>query len=285
MFGVSSAFVVSQYGPGFTPEHYCQALSLLRELGFTGFQPAIYTKQGLPDWRKGGAQKVRARSRELGVQATQVMGHFLMEEFGAPERLQAGAGQEDLKGALEAAKVFEECKVFTVPLGPFKVNYEEAGRLDGRWFGDLQQRLAEKLGRFVEAVSGAGLQMAVEILPFSLIGGFAGFQEVSRQIGSGKLGVNLDTGHAWANREVLALAPLRLAGRVFGVHLKDNNSNENQALAPGKGTIEWSAFLRNLLASGYQGSLDVEIGCKAEQVREEYQAGLDYLKPLVSKIR
>jgi sugar phosphate isomerase/epimerase len=65
------------------------------------------------------------------------------------------------------------------------------------------------------------------------------------------------------------------------VHLKDNNSDVNLPLAPGKGTIPWAPLLRGLRAAGYAGSWDIEIGCAPERVEAEYLDGLNYLKSLI----
>ena len=96
-----------------------------------------------------------------------------------------------------------------------------------------------------------------------------------------KAGLNLDTGHAWATRDPVDLLPLKLKDRIFGLHLKDNDSDQNKPLAPGKGTINWKIFLENMDKIGYSGSLDIEIGCSLEQVRAEYRNGLDYLKMIL----
>jgi hypothetical protein len=74
--------------------------------------------------------------------------------------------------------------------------------------------------------------------------------------------------------------PFELAGRIFGTHLGDNLSTENVKLPPGKGTIPWAPLLRNLRAAGYQGSLDIEIGCPAAEVDGQYRAGLELLQAL-----
>jgi sugar phosphate isomerase/epimerase len=78
----------------------------------------------------------------------------------------------------------------------------------------------------------------------------------------------------------MELLPSKLNGRVFGVHLKDNNSDVNLPLAPGKGTIAWAPLLRGLRAAGYAGSWDIEIGCAPERVQDEYLDGLNHLKSL-----
>jgi sugar phosphate isomerase/epimerase len=55
-------------------------------------------------------------------------------------------------------------------------------------------------------------------------------------------------------------------------------STENIKLAPGKGTIPWKPLLANLVCAGYDGSWDIEIGCRPDQVTEEYGFGLNYLQ-------
>ena len=74
------------------------------------------------------------------------------------------------------------------------------------------------------------------------------------------------------------LLPFELQGRIFGTHLGDNMSTENIKLAPGKGTIPWKPLLANLAGSGYDGSWDIEIGCRPDQVIGEYGFGLNHLQ-------
>ena len=62
----------------------------------------------------------------------------------------------------------------------------------------------------------------------------------------------------------------------------DNFGTENFSLIPGKGSIEWHPFMKNLLNSGYNGSLDIEIAFETENVKSEYVAGLKYIKSLVT---
>lgn len=91
-------------------------------------------------------------------------------------------------------------------------------------------------------------------------------------------GINLDTGHARAAKENLPLLPSKLGSRLVALHLKDNDGNINQPLAPVKGTIPWAAFLAALRTSGYGGSLDIEIACPADEVDREYTSGLAHLE-------
>jgi len=282
MFGVSPAFVLSLYGKQFSVKDFCKALVVIKELGFTGFQPEIFIKEALPDWADFGSKTISKKAKELGLQATQFIAHFMMEYFSTPEEVSSDSGLEDLKKVIEITKHFNNCRVLTIPVGQFSIQWDKLQHIDIDWAMEIKKRLVEKINKFLELIKESGLVLALEILPFSIVGGIEGFLTVCSELGSSDLGINLDTGHAWACREIAPLLPLRLKDRIFGLHLCDNFGTENLSLAPGKGSIEWQPFMKNLLSSGYNGSLDIEIACNAEEVRSEYQAGLQYLKSLTT---
>jgi sugar phosphate isomerase/epimerase len=282
MFGVSPAFVVSLYGKQFSVKDFCQALELVKELGFSGFQPEIYTKEALPDWINSVSKIISKKAGELGLQPTQFVAHFMMENFSTPEEINSDSGLEDIKNVIEIVKHFDNCKVLTIPVGPFNIPWDQIQTMNLSWALNIKKRFVEKINKFLDLIKDSGLVFALEILPSSVAGGVEGFLTICNEINSPDLGINLDTGHAWACREIVPLLPFRLKDRIFGLHLCDNFATENLSLAPGKGSIEWKPFITNLLSSGYNGSLDIEIGCETELVKSEYTAGLKYLKSLVT---
>jgi sugar phosphate isomerase/epimerase len=168
----------------------------------------------------------------------------------------------------------------TLPAGQVSLDWAAswAGRASG--WRDVRARLAAQVARYVELAAGAGLRLALEIMPFSVLGGLRGFLDLCREVGSPALGLNFDCGHAWACRELVPAVPFELAGRIFGTHLGDNLSTENVKRPPGDGSVPFGPLLRNLRAAGYAGSFDLEIGCPAERVEEEYARGLAYLTAL-----
>ena len=282
MFGVSPAFIVSLYGKQFSIQDFCQALEVVKELGFSGFQPEIFTKEALPDWINSGSKTISKKAGELGLQATQFVAHFMMEVFSTPEEVHSDSGLEDLKNVIEIAKHFDNCRVLTIPVGPFSIQWDQIQIMNPSWAMDVKKRFVEKINMFLELIKESGLVFALEILPFSVVGGIESFLEICNELNSPDLGINLDTGHAWACREIVPLLPFRLKYRIFGLHICDNFGTENLSLAPGKGSIEWQPFMKNLLSSGYNGSLDIEIGCETEHVKSEYVASLKYIKSLVT---
>jgi sugar phosphate isomerase/epimerase len=280
MFGVSPAFILSGYGHGFSLENYCEALPRIRWLGFDAFQPEIYTAAAVPEWLQGG-RRVQRIATDLGLTPTQFVAHFMLEWFASPERLGPEQGLDDLRRVIEVAQAFPACRVITVPAGQFQVEWGSPAATSEAGWREVQQRLIEKIRRYLEIVSGSGLKLAFEIMPFSVIGGIRRFLDICDRIGSPDLGLNLDTGHAWACRELVPLLPFELRGRIFGTHLGDNRSTENVKMPLGQGTLPWGPLLRNLHAAGYRGSLDIEIGCPAGEVEQHYRQGLEHLQALV----
>ncbi|MFO7737324.1 MAG: sugar phosphate isomerase/epimerase family protein [Desulfatiglandaceae bacterium] len=272
MFGVSPAYFLSRFGDRFTPHHVTEELTNIAQLGFRGFQLEVFHKAGLRDWT-GGAKRVRRRSAELGIEATQFVAHFMMEAFSNPTALISDSGPSEMKYVLEIASLFDECLIITVPLPAFAFKEPLGQKAYDAYFA----RLTDKVGRLLELVRNAGRQLALEILPAALIGGIDGFLRLCDQLDPEPLYLNFDTGHAWAAKENLDLIPAKLGRRIVGTHLCDNFGHENVSLRPGAGSIDWRRLIAALKHVGYGGSLDLEIICESTRVRREYAAGLKFL--------
>ena len=279
MIGVSPAFIVSLYGPKFSVGDFCEALPVIKATGFSAYQPEIFVKSMLPDWIRN-ARNVHRTASNLGLVPTQFVAHFMLEQFANPEQLDPHSGLDELKEVVDIVKTFPPCAVLTIPSGPFCIDWDSSWATSATGWQGVRRRLIEKVSRYVELVAEAGLKLAFEILPFSIFGGIGRFMDLCHQIGSPALGLNFDTGHAWACRELVPVLPFELQGRIFGSHLGDNLSDENIKLAPGKGTIPWKPLLENLVRAGYKGSWDIEIGCRPDQVLGEYKSALTYLQSL-----
>ena len=277
MFGVSPAFVLSLYGHDFSVDDFCEALPRIGRLGFAAYQPEVFHAAALPEWARG-AHRVHRTAEALGLVPSQFVAHFMLEWFANPERLHPSGGLDELRAVVEIFQAFPSCRVLTVPVGQFQPDWRTA---EEDW---RKQRgcLVEKVSRYLEVVSAAGLKLAIEIVPFSVIGGIRRFLDLCHEIGSPHLGLNFDTGHAWACRELVPLLPFELEGRILGTHLGDNRSTDNVKMPLGQGTIPWGPLLQNLHAAGYDGSLDIEIGCPAGDVEQHYGQGLALLRSLIT---
>ena len=181
-------------------------------------------------------------------------------------------------GMLES---FPDCPLVTLPVGPFHADWHDPELSKPGSYASLLMRFTEKVSRLIQVVASGGRSLALEILPYSFLGGTSGFLLVAEAVGSQRLGYNFDTGHAWACKEEPTLIPLKLGRWILGTHLCDNLGDTNLSLRPGTGSIAWKQVLENLLASGYRGSLDIEIRCPANTLEAEYSSALSYIRSVL----
>ena len=81
-----------------------------------------------------------------------------------------------------------------------------------------------------------------------------------REIGSERLGICLDTGHANVNGEDLAQAVEMLKGVPLHIHIDDNKGDSDTHAIPGEGSIAFAPFVQALQAINYQGFVSAELG-------------------------
>ena len=278
MIGISPAYFISRFGNRFVPQQVVEGLKELAEIGFQGFQLEVFHPETLENWVHSGADLVRRAAVDWGLKATQFVAHFMMEAFSNKETLLSDAGISEMHSVLEIVGRYEECGIVTVPLGPF-----EAPRVPRTEdYRDSFKQCVEKVGSLLEMVERAGRHMALEILPSGVIGGIDGFMRLCERLNTVTLGLNFDTGHAWASKENLYLIPAKLGRQIQGTHLCDNFGNENLSLRPGEGSIDWPRLIEALQLSGYEGAFDIEIICKPEEARDEYGRARAFISSLLN---
>ena len=273
VIGVSPAYFISRYSDRFTPAEVADGLAAVAELGCKSFQLEVYHREMLGEWLNGGAQWVRQRSMDLDLAATQFVAHFMMDAFADIKSLNSSSELEDLQIVLEIVSRFNECRTITVPMGSF----DPGPPSSTEDYRILFEHYIEKIGRLLEWVEKTGRRMALEIMPWAFIGGIDGFLRLCDQLGTDSLGLNFDTGHAWAAKENLYLIPAKLGKRILGTHLCDNFGHENLSLRPGTGSIDWPRIINALRAAEYTGSYDLEIICRPEEVQREYQQAYTFI--------
>ncbi len=135
-----------------------------------------------------------------------------------------------------------------------------------------------------------GLRYALESHPYRWVCGAVSLLRLMDHVASPALGVNLDPSHMFPQGDLPHIAAYQLAGRVWHTHVSDNDGTTNAHWRPGKGKIDWGAFLDALHATGYSGTVSIELedvpgvarpGHSATGAFEaENTAGMAYLRGL-----
>lgn len=279
MTGVSPAYFISRYTDRFTPADVSEGLVEIAELGFQQFQLEVFHAENLNDWLNGGCCEVRERMNQLGLRPSQFVAHFMLKAFSNPSNVMSEATLADIDSVLEIVEYFKDCDVVTIPLGAFEAQKVfEPGD-----YAALFTRCVEVIGCLLERVEKAGRKLALEIMPSAIIGGIDGFIRLCEQLDTNTLGLNFDTGHAWAAKENIYMVPAKLNGQILGTHFCDNFGHENLSLRPGAGSIDWPAIIDGLKSSGYEGSFDIEIICAPESVGQEYRQGRTFIEGILRR--
>jgi len=209
---------------------------------------------------RGRVHEVRRWLEELGLSAGSMHGpicdSFAAGKWGRSYSIASSdaARREEalteMRAALESARVLG-CRAFVIHLGLPEEQPVPPGDNDARFAG----RSIETL---LELAEGAGVQLALELIPNVLSTASSLVEWLDRDPDGGVPGVCLDLGHAHMLDGISHATDL-LGGAILTTHLHDNNGREDAHLVPFEGSIAWPEALASLWKVGYDGALVFEV--------------------------
>ena len=122
-----------------------------------------------------------------------------------------------------------------------------------------------------------GLEVAIELEPFtlSLVNDLPKMVKFLNDVNHPAVKANLDISHlTLSHTEPPEIATLK--GRIAHVHLSDCDGQKHGDLPPGRGVVEFMPYLKELKATGFDGSISIELEYSPEPdrivdwVREAY---------------
>lgn len=123
-----------------------------------------------------------------------------------------------------------------------------------------------------------GLEVAIELEPFhlSLVNNLPKMVQFLNDVNHPAVKANLDISHLTLSQtEPPEIATLK--GRIAHVHLSDCDGKVHGDLPPGRGVVEFIPYLKELKATGFNGSISIELEYSPEPdkivdwVREAYR--------------
>ncbi|MDO4546784.1 MAG: sugar phosphate isomerase/epimerase [Clostridia bacterium] len=104
------------------------------------------------------------------------------------------------------------------------------------------------------------------------------------------VGYCFDVGHANYTGTDICEAVTRMGGRLFAVHVHDNDTFSDQHLIPYQGNVDYEAFARALAHARYAGDMTMEVlnaanGMPPEMARHTLRAVYEAARHLISRVQ
>lgn len=119
--------------------------------------------------------------------------------------------------------------------------------------------LVENIKWAAQKAKKAGLKLIIEPRVGEIISNTDSMLRLIDAVDEPNLGAILDTGHQYAQKEILPLSILKLNDRLMYLHLSDNDGTKNDHFVPGQGTIDWIGVFEALKKINFKGYAGLDI--------------------------
>ncbi|MHC4399682.1 MAG: sugar phosphate isomerase/epimerase family protein [Planctomycetota bacterium] len=151
--------------------------------------------------------------------------------------------------------------VLAAELGAASIQTEPGGPLvEGQSWGDAARTFYDEIMPCVEVAEKHQVYLLIEPEPGLMIETFEQYLEFVGRIGSPRVGLNFDVGHAFCVGQEPEEWIEKMAAHARHYHVEDiAATREHRHLIPGRGAIDFEATLRAIAATGYDGWITVEL--------------------------
>jgi sugar phosphate isomerase/epimerase len=228
-------------------------LPLIRESGFSMIE-VCSTPEHLNFHDLKSVHRTRERIRELGMEAYSFHAPFAPTiDIASSDLTQRNASVAEILKAAEAAALLR-VHYFVLHPGP-----ENPATILASEQLPRMQHVVESLNRIAQHCQELGIVCVLENkLPHLLFGNTSDILWILDGINTAKVGVCLDTGHAFLAGDVRNLVH-KVSGHLRMIHAHDNAGRDDNHVAPGDGKIDWEQFLRDLIEVRFRGAFVLEM--------------------------
>jgi sugar phosphate isomerase/epimerase len=263
---------------------FAEALRIVREAGYEGFEMMLDTPHAFPAHLT--PEKIDTLRAEIAASGLAISNFnaFMMGavgDFHHPSWVEADPALrrqriEHTKAACRVARALGGDQLSTEPGGPVEGMSHEAA------WGLFKQGLAEVLPVAAET----RVKVLVEPEPGLLIEKADPMAQLLDEVPDPWLGLNFDLGHFVVVGEDPAALIRRFGRRIDHVHLEDIGADRRHYhMVPGDGIVDFRAVFEALRETGYGGWVTVELYPYLQNPGEVAKRALDYLKKLVDGMK
>jgi len=132
------------------------------------------------------------------------------------------------------------------------------------------ERVVEGLTLIGQRAKSTGRRLAIEYLPRTCLGNsLAELNMLIDRLGDETFGVCLDVNHLMARYAELPQVVRTLGPRLIATHISDCDAVDEKHWLPGKGVLDWPAFMQALIEIDYQGPFTYECEVEGDSFTEK----------------
>ena len=139
----------------------------------------------------------------------------------------------------------------------------------------------ESIALCADIAQDADLLFSLELHTYGLVSNTDAFLKLYDDVGAKNLGINMDTGFHFAQREYLPMSIHKLGKKLVNMHTRDGDGLVCYHQIPGYGIIDWQSLVTALKKIGYNGFLDLETDFYGEDTDKILKGSKVYLENLL----
>jgi sugar phosphate isomerase/epimerase len=287
-------YAISKYGyPPSLPDTY-RAVEEMAALGFTNVELEGVREENLRAVHNE-RKELKKHCEDLGLRVVNFCP--VLPELVHPEKARRVHALDLFKLAVETATFFGcdtiQTDSYTPPLefvgeAPYKdaINFGKRFQVKVdpafRW-NDLWGWLTDSIGACADEAERAGLKFCLEPRVGEIVSNTDALLRLMDAVDNDNFGAVLDTGHQHAQKEILPLSIEKLGGRVYYLHVSDNDGQTNQHLALGRGSVDWDGVFIALQKHGFSGYVAVDVG-RVPDLDDQVRESKVFLEKLAARL-
>lgn len=248
---------------------YDEAIKTVARLGFRSAELTIWGEDFLRDYYTPQTNRqLRNLIADEGLTLSDVF--CIPVGIGSTDAGRRQGAVDHFKRVLDAAEQLGTDKIIALPPNPFDIDIPVLlGKATSQEWSvefpkgaDWQQNwrdMIDVMQQFADACDERGMRVALEPHPHRMMHNAASMLRIIDQVDSKAIGLNLDPSHLFPMGELPNMVAYEVNDRIFHTHISDNDGQTNAHWRPGKGKVDWRAFLIALKDIGYNGPLSVEL--------------------------
>lgn len=287
-------YAICKYGYPPTIEEIRKVIGEMADMGFSYIELEGIREKNLREvWEN--RYQLKARCEEVGVEVVNFCP--ILPEIHSLDEEKRQRNLELFDLAVELARFFDcitiQTDSFVPPLkflgeAPYHemINFGRAYRveIDPKFDWDkLWDVVVDSYRYCAERADEAGLKFCLEPRVGEIISNTDALLHLMDAVGHENLGAAFDTAHQHAQKEILPLSIEKLNGRIFYVHVADNDGCVNEHLGLGRGTIDWKGVFTALKKHHFEGAVAVDVG-HVPDLEGQYIESRRYLERLAERL-